>query len=369
VYATGSFSGTSNFSGTNVTVAGGRDIFLVKYNSNGAQQWVKTAGGTGTDESWDITIDLNGNTFLSGHFQNTATFESTVLASKGGNDLFAAKYNSNGVLQWARQGGGSGNDVGAGIRIDGSGNSYVTGWFTGGASFDTVNVNSISGSEDIFIAKYNPSGTILWVKPFGGAGNDEGWAVNVDVNGNIYASGSIEGTATFQNDTINSAGNKDIFIVRLDPSGSLQWVTRAGGPGEDKGEGIAIDNTNGYVYVSGWFSDSSRFQSIELKSAGGNDAFVCKLDNLVGLTEKHQNRNRLSVYPNPASDQVTLSFPSEEKINSIFITDLAGRLVAEHPVSPLSKIQTIGIKNLPAGIYFIKTGLIENGTFVFLKIN
>ena len=292
-YVTGRFTGTSSFNGTSLTSAGYTDIFVAKYNSSGAFLWVKRAGGTGftTATGADIAVDGFGNCYVTGWFSETVSFNGTSLTFAGGNDIFVAKYNSSGDFLWVKQAGGTGNDIGWGIAVDASGNSYVTGLFagpTGGlrksyvtnsftsgtANFDGTILTS-AGKDDIFVAKYDASGSFQWVKQAGGISNDGGNGIVIDGSGNSYVTGYFTDTANFSGISLTSAGETDIFVVKYNSSGAVQWTKRAGGTDYDKGYGVAIDGTL-KSYVTGYFYDTASFNP-SLTSAGDNDIFVAKL--------------------------------------------------------------------------------------------
>src|SRR5690606_38757563 len=119
---------------------------------------------------------------------------------------FIAKYNSTGNLVWAHQvAGGAIFSAGYGIALDASDNVYVTGEFTGLGYFGTTSVGSTGGS-DIFVAKYNTSGSLLWVNHLGGPESDFGNSIAVDGSGNAYVTGGFRNSISFGNDWVNSSG-------------------------------------------------------------------------------------------------------------------------------------------------------------------
>ena len=172
VYVTGFFSGTMTVDGVTVTSAGLYDIFLAKYNSDGTLVWLKRAGGTGSDIAHGIVLDSVGNIGIVGEFQNTASFDNNSIAALGLGDAFIAKYDSNGNNLWAQRGGGTINyqtDRANAIGSDGSNSFYVTGEFTGTATFDGLSVTSAGpNASDIFLAKYDTNGVIEWLHHGGG---------------------------------------------------------------------------------------------------------------------------------------------------------------------------------------------------------
>jgi PKD repeat protein len=179
---------------------------------------------------------------------------------------------------WAKQAGGSSDDYGSAIAVDNSGNSYVTGCFEGTAVFGSTTLNS-SGNEDIFVAKMDSNGNWLWAKKAGGSSSDYGSAIAVDNSGNSYVAGRFQSTASFGSTTINSGStsNFDIFVAKLDSNGNWLWAKKAGGSSSDSGRGIAVDNS-GNCYVVGQFKSTASFGSTTLTSSGGIDIFVAKLD-------------------------------------------------------------------------------------------
>ncbi|MEZ4902449.1 MAG: SBBP repeat-containing protein [Spirosomataceae bacterium] len=130
-------------------------------------------------------------------------------------DVFIAKYNINGLLQWVRSAGGTSSDYGEGITIDSSGNVYVTGSYQGTATFGNTTFTSV-GLRDIFIVKYNGSGLFQWVRSARGLGDDFGMGIVVNGSSNVYVTGSYEGTTTFGNTILTTVGLRDVFVVRLD---------------------------------------------------------------------------------------------------------------------------------------------------------
>ncbi|MDX9776786.1 MAG: SBBP repeat-containing protein, partial [Petrimonas sp.] len=91
-YVTGNFNGTASFGATNLTCSGDYDIFVAILNTSGAWQWAVQAGGAGTDQGNSIAVDSSGNCYVTGYFSGTASFGATNLTSSGGDDIFVAKY-------------------------------------------------------------------------------------------------------------------------------------------------------------------------------------------------------------------------------------------------------------------------------------
>jgi hypothetical protein len=141
-YITGVFKGTSTFDTIQITSLGRWDIFVAKYDPNGNCLWVKQGGGNlGDGGGYGISADENGNSYITGDFEGTISFGNKQLTSIGAFDIFIANYDPNGNCIWVKQAGSGGNDRGCGISIDQNKNSFVTGFFDNTASFDTIQLS------------------------------------------------------------------------------------------------------------------------------------------------------------------------------------------------------------------------------------
>src|ERR1022692_4879088 len=185
--------------------------------------WAEKAAGVADEQGNSIAVDSSGNSYVTGYFNSTTiTFGSTTLTTAGGYDIFIAKYNANGNVVWAKRAGGSGDEGGYGIAVDGSGNSYVTGYFNSSSiTFDTITLTG-AGGNDMFIAKYDSSGNVMWAKSAGGSNNDIGNGIAVNSSGISYITGNFTSSSiTFGSTTLTNASNdtSDIFIAKYDANG------------------------------------------------------------------------------------------------------------------------------------------------------
>ncbi|MDD1457634.1 SBBP repeat-containing protein [Dolichospermum sp. ST_sed7] len=277
---------------SNVTSAGDDDVFIIKLNSDGSTAWVKRFGGTGNDFGVSIKLDSSGNIYTTGGFQGTVDFDpgtgTSNLTSAGGLDVFISKLNSDGSFAWAKSFGGTGTDFGTSIKLDSSGNIYTTGTFQGTADFDpgngTSNLTS-AGSYDVFVSKLNSDGSFAWAKSLGGTLEDIANSITVDSSGNIYTTGYFNGTADFDPGTgtsnLTSAGYDNVFVSKLNSDGSFAWAKSFAGGNHVKGYSIQVDSS-GNVYTAGWFSVTADFDpgpgTYNLSNGGGTSGFVSKLN-------------------------------------------------------------------------------------------
>ncbi len=249
-----------------------------------------------------IAVDNAGNVYVTGLFRATMDFDpgpgTAMLAGNGGVNCFALKLNASGGFEWAWTTENSTEIAGEGIAVDDSGNVYVTGNLQGSADMDpgpgVVNVSS-AGYMDMFLVRLDTSGNLVWAKAFGSVDDDRGQAVAVDASGNVLVTGNFSDTVDFDpgpgNGNRTSSGFKDIFVLKLDSSGDLVWVTSVGGGYQDEGHAIASDAA-GNILLTGEFRDTVDFDpglGVFPLSVNGNipevvsDVFVLKLDSSGGF--------------------------------------------------------------------------------------
>ena len=279
VLITGSFfSTTIAFDSVTLTNAStDTDMFLVKLDSAGHVLWARRAGGPKGDTGYRMVVDADNNCYVTGYFNTSATFGTTALISAGGFDTYIAKYDSAGNLQWVTSGGGTGTDEGFCIAQDAAGNSYITGYFSSTTATFGGQVIHSAGGNDIFTAKISPSGAVLWAKSAGGAGDDRGRAVAVDAHGNAYVTGYFSGSATFGTTSLTSSGGEDICIIKYDSNGNVQWVIPVTGPSDDTANNITLD-ASGHLYLSGSCSSNTVFGGLTLTNTLNSTMFVARLD-------------------------------------------------------------------------------------------
>jgi uncharacterized protein (UPF0548 family) len=179
-------------------------------------------------------------------------------------DIFLVKYDPSGTKQWTRQLGSANEDFATSLAVDSSGNAYVTGFTYGG-----LDGNTKVGVFDMFLVKYDPSGSKQWLRQLGSGNYDVGYGVAVESNGNVYVTGYTYGGL----DGNTNAGNEDMFLVKYDPSGTKQWLRQMGTSQDDGGHGVAVDGS-GNVYVTGYTYGGLDGNT----NAGGSDMFLVKYD-------------------------------------------------------------------------------------------
>lgn len=276
-YTTGYFSGTAAFGNITLNSSGLTDIFIAKNNNIGGYEWAVKAGGPGSDRGLSIKADDQGNTYITGFFYGTASFKNQTIVSEGLQDIFIAKYNNAGALQWVKSAGGSNADIGYGINIDNAGNVAVTGEFVGTADFGSTSIVSMNNTIDIFTTKLSSTGNFLWTKKGSAPFIDRGLDIACDAFGNIYVTGQFTDTITFDVTHNNNMYNA-IFLIKYDSSGQEKWFRKIGGATFNIANGIAVDQNND-ILLTGDFKGNLIFfgsPNITLTNQYVNRIFLAK---------------------------------------------------------------------------------------------
>ena len=193
-----------------------------------------------------------------------------------------------GRFLWARHAGYTSSDYAHGLATAADGSVYVTGYFSKTVDFDpgpeTFSLTAL-GTYDAFVWKLDGQGDFAWAARLGGTKYDFGYGIAVTPAGNVVTTGTFQGTADMDpgsgTSNLTSAGDYDVFVSVLDAAGAFVWARRLGGTGADYAYTVAA-GTDGSVYTAGGFSEVADFDpgagTFNLSSAGGTDAYVCRLD-------------------------------------------------------------------------------------------
>jgi hypothetical protein len=425
VYITGSFSSPGIIlGGITLTNSGYEDVFIAKYNSSGTVLWARKAGGTGSDIGNAIAVDASGNSYITGVFGSPSIiFGTTTLINIDNSgltdDIFIAKFDASGNSLWAKSAGGAYNDIANNIKVSANGNSYIAGYFNshtlflGGTTLTNVISTGVAYTNDIFIAKYDASGNILWARNDGGSENDEANSMALDINGDVYITGefadwlpylgnitihrsgygsasifiikydasgnaiwanSSEGSIldqstgisvtngnvyltgyyesndrTFGGALLTNMGSSDIFVVKYDTSGTRLWDQSAGGSGGDYGNSVASD-ANGNIYITGLFNSSTlEFgNTILTKPGAGNiEMFIARYGNTTGIASANNSHDPINIFPNPCNGQINIT--SSNIIDRIEITNTLGQIIYQS--KPNEKNISLQLEH--DGIYFV----------------
>lgn len=294
IYITGYYSGTANFGATTLNSGGsgqsGKNIFIAKYNSSGVNLWAKDAGGNSEDVGYGIDVDASGNVYATGMFRNTGTFGAFTLVASGSNiqDVYIVKYNSSGVEQWASVGTGSSSNSGKSIKVDGNGDLITTGMFSGNATFGTSTISSTNSSYDMYVAKYSASGSLIWITQAGGTDDNVPNKIDFDSNNDIYVLGTMTNDMVFGAfslpNTAPGFSYDDPFLAGYDGNGNFLFAKNGGDGYSDNGRGLTVDSDNN-IFIAGSFDEDccgapGNFDGVTIAGGddnNGNDVFVVRL--------------------------------------------------------------------------------------------
>ncbi len=346
------------------------DIFIVKYNAAGEVSWVKTTGGSGYEFPAKIVTDENGDLYFTGYFENsTVNFGAISLPNAGGRDIFIAKYDASGNPVWAKAAAGSGDEIGVAIGIDAGNNLYLTG--SSSSESITLGSIVLTGSDydKIITARYDTDGNVIWAKVFSGDNNDEVIDLTIDNQGNPFIVGEFGSSNIFFGSTelVNtSLDYSDLYITKIDPDGNVIWAKSAEGNDDDEASAVAID-PDGNAYITGdFYSSTITFGTTTLantdNTGNSSNLFIAKLGNSSGVNEQASS-NALSVFPNPASGIIQIKGAQNA---SIELFDINGRLVTSQEATPTTP--QLNVSALLPGIYIVKTIKQNNTSFTrFIK--
>lgn len=288
IFTTGHFQGAASFDSISVTSAGGFDVFIARFDSNGVCSWVQTLQSPEDEFGLAVTTDEFGNIYATGHFIDSINCGGTTLYSDSGG-VFIVKLDPNGNVVWARGGihsNGNGVAEGHGISSDQIGGVYVTGRFSDSLHWDQVSLVA-AGTSDMFLAKYDYNGNIINVVQGGGVLNNCGRDVEADDDGNVFVTGYYGGSsATFSPLSISiGPSNENMFVMKYDGCGEAKWIRAAGDNGDDTGNGISA--VNGNTVTTGTYVGPMQFNVAWHPGTGSTDIFTVRIVDTVSVSSIH----------------------------------------------------------------------------------
>ncbi len=318
----------------NIYVAGktfngsNNDYLLLKYNSSGVQQWVKTFDGTGDDEAIKIAVDNSENIYITG-FSKSATSADT--------NIVTIKYDVSGSLIWSKifDGPAHGNDLGESIVIDNNANVVVAGTSDSDANTATLNNNIVT-------IKYDANGNELWNKTYDNISllDDQACEVGIDILNNIYVSG--------QSETSSTLSNYDYVTLKYSPTGTQDSIYHYNGIGNSKDIPSTMLVKGLEVFVTGGSLNSSLQRDlVTVKYYGTADAGLINM----GMS----NSSLFMIYPNPSSDYVVIdasTIQTNGKNFSLKILNLKGSEVFSTMID--NSTMTLNTEKLTPGVYFVQ---------------
>jgi hypothetical protein len=250
--------------------AGLQDYWLAKVDANGAMQWQKSFGFSGTDSGLSVIQTRDQGFLLSGILDVTASGgegnSSRGLAKHAGGDYWILKLNATGALEWSYYFGGNFTDTPEGaVQLED--NSYI---IVGGSDSNDTDISTNKGTYDFWVIRVSPTGELLWERSYGGDQIDEARGISATDDGNFIIVGDTRSNTI---DVSQNKGGADLWLLKIAPDGTMLWEKTYGGSNFDVGRAILRSQTDGFV-VAG----SSRSNNLDVvENKGQNDAWVLKV--------------------------------------------------------------------------------------------
>ncbi|MCZ2276404.1 MAG: SBBP repeat-containing protein [Bacteroidia bacterium] len=277
IYMTGDFKDTQSFGTTTLSMVGYTDSYITSYDTAGTFVFAKRIGAPFSSVyARSIAADNVGNMYVCGYYIYQVIIDGQTIQSVGLTDIFLAKMNSTGNLIWLVSAGGTSFDEPSAIYFHNN-KIYMTGYFVGTSTFGTHSITATGSSDkDIFIASFDAgNGSCNWVVPAGGSGDDLGLDIKADYNGDLVVSGIFNLTATFGSNSVTSVKAGDAFLAKYTNSGTNLWVRSGGSRGNDFAEAVGFDQQNNY-YITGSIGDTATFGNVTLPDNGYGNLFIVK---------------------------------------------------------------------------------------------
>jgi hypothetical protein len=344
-------------------------------------QWAKSSGGSGRDEAELVAVDPLGNVYICGKFSDTAWFSTSwYMISKGGVDIYLAKYDAQGNVLQAHSLGSTMDAEGLSIAADHLGNVAITGYFKGNLTNDTMQFTGQPGKDNFFVAYFSSTSFWRWVKVATG-GNIRGKGIEFDAAGNVLVTGHYEDSLVIGSTVLQCQGLQNAFLMKFDDWGTLQWATYGGGQYNAWASSVGVDS-QGNAYITGAFKDTAWFGTHQIVTYGLNDVFLAKCNplgnwiwarNAGGTSDDYGNGIEVDAYDHIAvtgSFFGTVSFPPAPAITSyggkdgfIAYYDPMGNGLWAHPFGGTGEDKGIGVSTDNIGNVYV-TGFIKGlGSF------
>ncbi len=358
----GSVSGTecNKTTGNN----GGRDFWIIKTDASGNILWQRSYGGSLYDGIFSM-ITTNDNGFLCSGYSRSGIGGDQTSINYGDQDFWTMKLDSTGTIEWQSSFGGSGKDI-IFTAEQTSDSGYILGGMTDSPISGTV-TETDHGGYDYYIVKIDSLGNEEWQARAGGSAFDECRTISEMPNGNYFVAGYSE-SGISGNKTAPSKGGNDFWVMELSSSGTILWQQTFGGTGDDNSAAGPMLMADGSIMLAGE-SNSPVGGDKTVPPKGGTDFWIIKLDPITTGINESSSALRLSLSPNPASDQIR--FLADTDIRGVRIYDNTGRLVITQTLNvAYGTERVIDLSTLDPGAYLFnvisKDG--RRSTSQFLKL-
>ncbi len=325
---------------------GGSDYWIVKLDDVGNIEWEKSLGGSREDIATSLHQTSDGGYIVAGH---SSSNDGDVSGNQGGYDYWIVKLDNAGNLRWEKSLGGNGDDMVYTVQQTSDG-GYV---LAGESNSESGDVSGNHGLIDAWIVKLDNSGNLEWQKSLGGSSYDAAVSIRQVPDGGYILSGY---TASNDGDVSGNHGSHDFWMVKVDHTGNMLWQKTLGGSNVDIALYNSLTNDGGFIMAGASLSNNGDVSG----NHGEFDYWIVKLSaETVGADEMHV-RNRMVIYPNPATDLLTVTGISPK--TELSITNMFDEIILKTVVQ--NDIESIDISNLQSGAY-----IIQATTLGTIKIN
>jgi len=275
IFVVGRLQGTMTFGATTLTDKGQGDWVVVRLDPHGSPVWAVSFGGPNEDAAGAIALDESGDLLVLGGFQGTVAFGPATLSSAGGPEVALVRMTSSGQVVWAVSAGGAGADSGAGVAVDGAGNSFLATMVTGPATFGPF--STTGAGQSVVVAKVDAAGNFLWVAQATGALISAA-GVAVDGSDDAYLVGGFVDAAQIGSAALTGSGTH-LYLAKVSAAGTFVWA-QATGPGHFVARGVSVAGSN--AFVTGHAFGQNGFGPTMVTSLGSGAIVVAKADTTTG---------------------------------------------------------------------------------------
>lgn len=332
------------------------DAWVVKLDAAGDLQWQKCLGGTGTEAARSIAQTMDGGYIVTA---NTSSNNGDVQGNHGSHDAWVVKLSASGVIEWQECLGGSGPETGYSI-LQSADQGYLVAGQTKSTDGDVSGIHGVGFTYDAWAVKLDALGAIQWQRCLGGTSDETAYSAVLAADSGYVLAGA---TDSYNGDVSGSHGSgDDMWVVKLDRDGDLEWQKCLGGGAHDGAESICRAGTDAYM-VAG----HARSNNFDVSGNHGDyDVWVVKLGFAdVGLAE-HES-GHFTVTPNPAQSGITLNFPPEALPEHLALLDAAGRTLCTRSLMTTTSSFAFDLSGHESGLYLIQVRF-RNGTLATKRI-
>jgi len=332
-----------------------QDLWVVKIDSTGKLIWQKDLGGSNSDIGFSVLQSEDGNYIVAGYTASNDGDIPMHYGNSGKWDAWVLKFNATGTLLWQKFYGGTQDDAfNAIVQTPDKGYILAGATNSNDSDVSGNHLNSsLSTTTDVWVAKIDSLGNLNWQKCYGGSGTETAVDIKQTQNGGYVLAASttsVDGDVTGNHDPLGI--KSDYWVVQLRSSGELDWEETFGGSSSDALFSIISTSDNGYMLagrttsedgdVTKWYSDK-------------NDGWLVKLSAPLSISSFKAVKHIITIFPNPSQTKFTIQYHFPANENAIVeITDVTGRAISTIPLPKNTTQTTINAATWQPGIYFYK---------------